>query len=79
MNVNEITGMTGQEPLVHYVATTLILTCATVWIVIACQSHGPFPEDSTLAQRAGWPIFYLLKKVNDARRKRSLKSVRDVA
>jgi hypothetical protein len=63
MNVTEVTGTQGQEPLVHYVATTLALMCATTWLVIACQSRGPFhAENSTLMERAGWPMFFLLRK-----------------
>lgn len=79
MNVNEITGSQGQESLVHYVATALALTCATSWLVVAFQSHSPFiDEDSTLVERAGWPIFYLLRKFNDNWRKRSPRSLRDI-
>jgi len=63
MNVTEVTGTAGQEPLVHYIATTFALMGATTWLVIACQSHGPFlTEESTLMERAGWPMFYLTRE-----------------
>ncbi|KAG1837319.1 hypothetical protein DFJ58DRAFT_669005 [Suillus subalutaceus] len=76
MNVDEISGTQGQETLVHYVAVALALTCATSWLMVAFHSPSPFVvEDSTLLQRAGWPVFYLLKKFNDKWREKSLPSV----
>lgn len=73
MNVNEISGTKGQETLVHYVAVALALTCATSWLVVAFHSGSPFvAKDSTLVQRAGWPVFYLLKKYNDKWGEKSL-------
>ncbi|KAG1736667.1 uncharacterized protein EDB91DRAFT_1055551, partial [Suillus paluster] len=79
MNVNEITGAQGQESLVHYVATSLALTCFTSWLLVACLSHGPFlDKNSTLRERAGWPIFYLLRKFNNNSIKRSPRSLRDI-
>jgi hypothetical protein len=76
MNVNEITGSTGQESLVHYVATTLAFACATTWLVIACQSHNPLHSDnSTPMERAGWPMLYFVKKFKE---KWGKGSVRDI-
>lgn len=73
MNVTEVTGQTGQESLVRYIAVALSLTCATSWIVVACHSQSQFiAQDSTLVQRMGWPVFYLLKKFNERRRQKSL-------
>jgi Mg2+ and Co2+ transporter CorA len=73
MNVNEVTGLQGQETLARYVAVALSLTCATSWLVVACHSQSQFiAQDSTLVQRAGWPVFYLLKKFNERWRQKSL-------
>lgn len=73
MNVDQITGQPGQETLARYLAVALSLTCATSWLVVACQSRSPFvSEDSTLLQRAGWPVVYLLKKFNEKWRQKSL-------
>ncbi|KAG1727031.1 cora-like Mg2+ transporter protein-domain-containing protein [Suillus lakei] len=41
MNVNEITGQSGQETLIRYVAVALALTCFTSWLVVACHSQRP--------------------------------------
>ncbi|OJA16732.1 hypothetical protein AZE42_07560 [Rhizopogon vesiculosus] len=77
MNVNEITGTKGQESLVHYVATTLSLTCFTTWLVIACQASGGafFHRNSTLVERAGWPMFYLIRKFKENWGKGSLRDI----
>lgn len=73
MNVTEVTGQTGQESLVRYIAVALSLTCATSWLVVACHSQSQFiAPDSTLVQRMGWPVFYLLKKFNERWRQKSL-------
>ncbi|KAG1837318.1 hypothetical protein DFJ58DRAFT_734437 [Suillus subalutaceus] len=79
MNVDEISGTKGQETLVHYVAVALSLTCATSWLMIAFHSSSPFvAEDSTLVQRAVWPVFYLIKKFNDKWREKSLPRFQNV-
>lgn len=76
MNVTEITGQSEQESLVHYIATTFALTCATTWLVIACQLHGPFlAKDSSLVQRVGWPMFFLVRKFKEKMGKGSLRDV----
>jgi len=73
MNVDQITGQPGQETLARYLAVALSLTCATSWLVVACQPRSQFvSEDSTLLQRAGWPLVYLLKKFNEKWRQKSL-------
>lgn len=73
MNVDEISGTKGQETLAHYVAVALALTCATSWLMVAFHSRSPFvAEDSTLVQRAGWPVFYILKQFNGRWRQKSL-------
>ncbi|KAG2140527.1 uncharacterized protein EDB93DRAFT_1252817 [Suillus bovinus] len=79
MNVDEITGQQGQETLARYVAVALALTCFTSWLMVALHSHGPFvSEDSTLVERVGWPVFYLLKKINGAWRERSLSKFQSI-
>lgn len=73
MNVDEISGTKGQETLAHYVAVALALTCATSWLMVAFHSRSPFvAEDSTLVQRAWWPVFYILKQFNGRWRQKSL-------
>jgi hypothetical protein len=76
MNVTEITGQGGQETLARYIGTTFALTCATAWLVIACQLHGPFvSKDSSFSQRVGWPMFFLIRKFKEKTGKGSMMDV----
>ena len=61
MNVVEINpqGGTALTNLTQYIALTLPLTIATVWIIIAFQSKHIFPEGTSLYKRLGWPILII--------------------
>jgi len=75
MKVTEITGQPGQT-LARYIGTTFALTCATTWLVIACQLHDPFlAKDSSLLQRVGWPMFFLVRKFKEKMGKGSVADV----
>jgi len=61
MNVIEINpqGGTALTTLSQYIALTLPLTIATVWIIIAFQSKHIFPEGTSFYKRLGWPILII--------------------
>ncbi|EGN97186.1 hypothetical protein SERLA73DRAFT_183836 [Serpula lacrymans var. lacrymans S7.3] len=65
MNVKEINSG-SYETLAHYAIATLLLTIATVWIVVTFQInshfHGPGPQKSFWV-RLGWPVRALHRKL----------------
>jgi hypothetical protein len=60
MNVKEIVP-DSLGTLRNYLASSLSLTLATAWIVVAFQSKHYFPQDTPLWKRLAWP-FVLLKR-----------------
>lgn len=58
MNVAEINPGT-LETLANYIASTVILTAITAWIVVAMQNHSSFhPGGRHVVKRIAWPAFY---------------------
>ncbi|KAF8236168.1 hypothetical protein L208DRAFT_1253151 [Tricholoma matsutake] len=71
MNVREINptnnGILVPFRLIHYAATAISFTVASIWIIIAFQSkHILGEEDTSFWQRLGWP--YLLFRKSYGRR-----------
>ncbi|KAJ2914962.1 hypothetical protein MD484_g5461, partial [Candolleomyces efflorescens] len=60
MNVREIVP-DSLGTLRNYLASSMLLTLATAWIIIAFQSKHYFPPDTPLWKRLAWP-FVLLKR-----------------
>ena len=62
MNVREINPGT-KGTVMHYAATAVSFTLATVWIIIAFQSRYLFEENASPWKRLGWP-YVLLRHLN---------------
>jgi hypothetical protein len=59
MNVREINpGTTATLP--NYVATTVLLTAVTIWVVVAIQAkyQSNNPEEVTVWSRLTWPLTF---------------------
>jgi len=65
MNVKEINptnnGMSVPYKLVHYAATAISFTLASIWIIIAFQSKGILGENTSFWKRLGWPYMLFWK------------------
>ena len=60
MNVQEINPGT-KGTVLHYGATAVSFTLATVWIIIAFQSRHLFEENASPWKRLGWPYYMFFK------------------
>ncbi|TDL18741.1 hypothetical protein BD410DRAFT_792924 [Rickenella mellea] len=77
MNVKEINGSGSLWTLPHYILTSVILTCLSVWVIVAFQQESRFHEDKTAGfwARLMWPFMYVSRSIVAARqRMRPMKS-----
>ncbi len=71
MNVHEVTDG-GRETVPHYVAGALVLTFATIWIIMAFQSDLSDDERATTAlHRLAWPYFWTKKTIKGMQKRRA--------
>jgi hypothetical protein len=65
MNVKEMNptnnGVSVPYKLVHYAATAVAFTLASVWIIIAFQSKNILGENTSFWKRLGWPYMLFCK------------------
>jgi hypothetical protein len=65
MNVVEF-NLGALETLPHYIATTILLTLFTAYIVITLQTHSSFhPPNSPLRIRVAWPGIFLWRVIHE--------------
>lgn len=71
MNVHEVTDG-GRETVPHYVAGALVLTFATIWIIMAFQSDLSDDERATtVLHRLAWPYFWTKKSIKGMQKRRA--------
>ncbi|KAG9226602.1 hypothetical protein CCMSSC00406_0006173 [Pleurotus cornucopiae] len=71
MNVHEVTDG-GRETVPHYVAGALVLTFATIWIIMAFQSDLSDDERATtVMHRLAWPYFWTKKTIKGMQKRRA--------
>jgi hypothetical protein len=64
MNVKEVNPTNNGTPvpykLIHYAATAVPFTLATIWIIMAFQSKHILGEDTSFWKRLAWPYLLLM-------------------
>ncbi len=71
MNVREVTDG-GHETVLHYVIGTLLLTFATIWMLVAFQSDHSDERRTTFLRRLAWPYFLMKKEFKSWQERRAL-------